>query len=151
MDWLLRIILTGFLRRGYLRVITPSGKTFIFGDGSGKPVAIRFTSRAAYWDCLLDPELKFGEAYMDGTLVVENGTIADVLNVICQNDAGVTRWGRPLWLYRYLKRRWQQFNVKPRAQRNVAHHYDLDGQLYSLFLDADRQYSCGYFETPEQS
>ncbi len=151
MDWLLQIILTGFLRRGHLQVITPSGKTFVFGDGSGKPVAIRFTSRAAYWDCLLDPELKFGEAYMDGTLAVEKGTIADVLHVICQNDAGVTRWGRPLWLFRYLKRRWQQFNVKPRAQRNVAHHYDLDGQLYSLFLDADRQYSCGYFETPEQS
>ena len=61
------------------------------------------------------------------------------------------RWGRPLYLLRYLKRRWQQRNPKPKAQRNVAHHYDLDERLYSLFLDADRQYSCGYFEAPGQS
>jgi cyclopropane-fatty-acyl-phospholipid synthase len=151
MGWLLQFILTKFLRRGIFRVITPAGRTFIFGDGSGTPVAVRFLGRAAYWDCLVDPELKLGEAYMDGALIVEEGTIADVLRVIGQNDAGVRRWGRPLWLFRYLKRRWQQFNVKPRAQRNVSHHYDLDGQLYSLFLDADRQYSCAYFEMPAQS
>jgi cyclopropane-fatty-acyl-phospholipid synthase len=100
---------------------------------------------------VFDPELKFGEAYMDGTLIVEEGTIADLLTVICQNDASATRWGRPLWLLRYFKRRWQQLNLRGRARHNVAHHYDLDGQLYSLFLDADRQYSCGYFETPGQS
>jgi cyclopropane-fatty-acyl-phospholipid synthase len=52
---------------------------------------------------------------------------------------------------RYLHRRLKQFNPRPRAQRNVAHHYDLDGRLYGLFLDADRQYSCAYFEAPDQS
>jgi cyclopropane-fatty-acyl-phospholipid synthase len=60
-------------------------------------------------------------------------------------------WARPQWMLRYLRRRLQQFNPPSRAQRNVAHHYDLDGQLYSLFLDADRQYSCAYFESPELS
>jgi cyclopropane-fatty-acyl-phospholipid synthase len=44
-----------------------------------------------------------------------------------------------------------QFNSRQRARHNVAHHYDLDGRLYSLFLDADRQYSCAYFESPDQS
>ncbi len=151
MDWLLQIALRPFLHRGNFRVITPAGRIFSFGDGTGKPVAVCFTSRAAQWGFLLDPELKFGEAYVDGTLVVEEGTIADVLHVICQNDAGAIRWGRPLWLLRYLKRRWQQLNVRRRAKHNVAHHYDLDGRLYSLFLDADRQYSCAYFEAPEQS
>ena len=38
-----------------------------------------------------------------------------------------------------------QFNAAARARRNVAHHYDLNGQLYSLFLDRDLQYSCAYF------
>src|SRR4029079_8411083 len=122
-----------------------------FGDGTGKPVAIRFTTRAALREVLLDPELQFGEAYIDGTLVVEEGTIADVLHVVCQNDAEAERWVRPLYLARYVKRRWQQSNAKPKAQKNVAHHYDLDERLYSLFLDADRQYSCGYFEGSEQS
>src|SRR5262249_57241527 len=57
----------------------------------------------------------------------------------------------PRWLLRYAGRRLAQFNPRKRARRNVAHHYDLDGRLYSLFLDADRQYSCAYFETPDSS
>jgi cyclopropane-fatty-acyl-phospholipid synthase len=150
MDWLLRAV-AGFVLRGNFRVTVPDGRVFTFGDGTGKPVAIRFTTPATEFEVLFDPELKFGEAYMDGTLVVEEGTIADVLHVLCQNDAEATRWGRPLYLFRYLMRRWQQSNVRPKSQRNVAHHYDLDERLYSLFLDADRQYSCGYFETPNQS
>jgi cyclopropane-fatty-acyl-phospholipid synthase len=151
MDWLLRAVAGRFVLRGNFRVTVPDGRVFTFGDGTGKPVAIRFTTPATEFEVLFDPELKFGEAYMDGTLVVEEGTIADVLHVLCQNDAEATRWGRPLYLFRYLMRRWQQSNVRPKSQRNVAHHYDLDERLYSLFLDADRQYSCGYFETPNQS
>jgi cyclopropane-fatty-acyl-phospholipid synthase len=54
-------------------------------------------------------------------------------------------------MLRFLTRRLRQLNLRSRARRNVAHHYDLDGRLYSLFLDADRQYSCAYFETPDQS
>jgi cyclopropane-fatty-acyl-phospholipid synthase len=45
-------------------------------------------------------------------------------------------------------RRLYQFNPKERARRNVAHHYDLSGALYDLFLDDDRQYSCAYFRRP---
>jgi cyclopropane-fatty-acyl-phospholipid synthase len=139
------------LRRGIFKLTTSSGKTFTFGDGTGKPVAVRFTSRAAEWGILLDPELKFGEAYMNGTLVVEEGTIADALAIALGQGPEVPRWMRPQWLLRYVARRFAQFNPRKRARRNVAHHYDLDGQLYSLFLDADRQYSCAYFENPEQT
>ena len=151
MHWLLHDVAGRYVRRGNFRVTIPDGEVFTFGDGTGKPVAIRFTTRSTLREVLFDPELKFGEAYMDGTLVVEEGTIADVLHVLCQNDAEAKGWGRPLYLLRYLKRRWQQRNPKPKAQRNVAHHYDLDERLYSLFLDADRQYSCGYFESLGQS
>src|SRR5262249_29125979 len=97
------------------------------------------------------PELKFGEAYMDGTLVVEQGTIADVLAIVLGQGMEVPNWARPQWLLRYVARRLRQFNPPKRARRNVAHHYDLDSRLYSLFLDADRQYSCAYFETPDSS
>jgi len=151
MHWLLQALVGRFIHRGNFRVTIPDGQVFNFGDGTGKPVAVRFTTRSTLREVLFDPELKFGEAYMDGTLVVEEGTITDVLHVLCQNDAEAKRWGRPLYLLRYLKRRWQQRNPKPKAQHNVAHHYDLDERLYSLFLDADRQYSCGYFESPGQS
>jgi cyclopropane-fatty-acyl-phospholipid synthase len=151
MDRLLQILLGAFIRRGTFKVTTPRGKSFTFGDGTGAPVAVRFTTRAAELGIILDPELKFGEAYMDGTLVVEQGTIADVLAVVLGQGLEAPNWARPQWVVRYIWRRLAQFNPRRRARRNVAHHYDLDGRLYSLFLDADRQYSCAYFETPDTS
>ena len=153
MDRLLRALLERLIQFGSLRVTTAGGRSMTFGDGSGTPVAIRFATRAAERDVLLDPELKFGEAYMDGDLVVEQGSIADVLALVLgqRRDGRPAGWGRPQWLARYLYRRLRQFNLRARARRNVAHHYDLDSQLYGLFLDADRQYSCAYFETADQS
>jgi len=153
MDRLLRAVLRKSICAGTLRITSARGTTFTLGDGTGKPVAIRFKTHAAERGVLLDPEMKFGEAYMDGSVVVEEGTIADVLSVILrqQRDGKPPLFARPQWLIRYLYRRLLQFNPRPRARRNVAHHYDLDDQLYSLFLDADRQYSCAYFEAPSQS
>ena len=153
MDRLLQVALERLIRAGNLRVTTADGSTFALGDGSGKSVAIRFTTRAAQRNILIDPELKFGEAYMDGGVVIEQGSIADVLAIVLgqDRDGRPPAWARPQWLVRYLYRRLTQFNPRPRARRNVAHHYDLDGQLYALFLDADRQYSCAYFEVPGQS
>ena len=151
MDRLLQFLLKTFIRRGTFRVTTSRGTVLAFGDGTGQPVSVRFASRKAEWGILLDPELKFGESYMDGTFVVEEGTIADVLAIALGQKSEVPHWARLQGLLRYLWRRLGQFNPRPRARRNVAHHYDLDGRLYSLFLDADRQYSCAYFEKPGQS
>jgi cyclopropane-fatty-acyl-phospholipid synthase len=150
-DRLLRFLLKTFIRRGTFRVTTSRGAMFTCGDGTGRPVSVRFASRAAERGIILDPELKFGEAYMDGTFLVEQGSIADVLAIILCQKTDVPQWARPLGMLRFLWRRLSQFNPRPRSRRNVAHHYDLDGRLYSLFLDADRQYSCAYFENPEQS
>jgi cyclopropane-fatty-acyl-phospholipid synthase len=149
MDWLLRALITRLIRRGNLRLTSASGTQMTFGDGSGPPIAARFTHRSTELAVLAEPELKLGEAYMDGTLVMEQGTIADLLEVAMGAMRGhALRWTNPLDALR-LARRWiRQLNLRGRAQRNVAHHYDLDEQLYALFLDSDRQYSCGYFETP---
>jgi len=151
MDRLLQFLLKTFVQRGTFRVTTSRGTVLTFGDGTGQPVWVRFATRAAEWGILLDPELKFGESYMNGTFVVERGSIADVLAIMLGQNSDVPHWARPQGLLRFLNRRLQQFNPRRRARNNVAHHYDLDGRLYSLFLDADRQYSCGYFESPEQS
>jgi cyclopropane-fatty-acyl-phospholipid synthase len=150
MDRLLRFVLARLVRRGDLRVTTASGATFSFGDGTGRPIAIRFVTAAAQRAVLLNPELKLGECYMDGSFAVDEGTIADFLALVMSQTPITPRRG-PQQLFRYLVRRLHQFNAPSRARRNVAHHYDLDGRLYSLFLDADRQYSCAYFEDPEQS
>lgn len=153
MDRLLELLLRRFVRRGTLRLTTARGSTFTVGDGGGRFVAVRFTSQAAQRGVLFDPEIRLGEAYMDGTLRVEQGSIADLLAIVLgqSTDGMPPGWALPQWTLRYLYRRWQQLNVPTRSRRNVAHHYDLDGRLYSLFLDADRQYSCAYFENPDQS
>jgi cyclopropane-fatty-acyl-phospholipid synthase len=149
---LLILFLRRFIRHGSLRVTTATGKTYVFGDGSGPAVAVRFTTASAQRAVLLDPELKLGEAYMDGSFVVERGSIADVLAILFrQPGIDLPAWLSPPKLVRYLLRRLHQFNSRFRARRNVAHHYDLDGRLYSLFLDADQQYSCAYFESPDAS
>ena len=151
MNRLVGIALKKFVRAGNLRITTAGGTTYTLGDGTGPQIALRFTTRAAERAVMLDPELKLGESYMEGTLIVERGTIADALAVLQSPAAEPPLWSRPQQLLRYLYRRLAQLNRRRRARRNVAHHYDLDDRLYSLFLDADRQYSCGYFETPDQS
>jgi cyclopropane-fatty-acyl-phospholipid synthase len=153
MDRLLELVLASIVRTGSLRVTTARGRSFTLGDGTGKPAAVRFNASWALLGVLLDPELRLGEAYMDGTLVVEDGTLADFL-AIAMSQNGAARsppMAGPLFLVRFVRRRLQQLNRRGRARKNVAHHYDLDGRLYSLFLDADRQYSCGYFEDRDQS
>jgi cyclopropane-fatty-acyl-phospholipid synthase len=151
-DWLLSIFLRRFIRHGSLKVTTATGRTYAFGDGSGPAVAVRFASAKAQRSVLFNPQLRLGEAYMDGTFVVDQGSIADLLAILLRQDhIAPPRWALPLQLGRYLFRRVQQFNPRSRSRRNVAHHYDLDGRLYRLFLDADQQYSCAYFEAADQS
>ena len=149
MDRLLRYFLGQFVRRGTMTFTTASGAQFSCGDGTGRPVSVRFLDPATERRILLNPELYLGEAYMDGTFVVEDGSIADALAILLDQPEMVPRWARLQWWLRYLIRRFGQFNPRARSRDNVAHHYDLDGRLYSLFLDADRQYSCAYFETPD--
>ncbi|MBV9564765.1 MAG: class I SAM-dependent methyltransferase [Bradyrhizobium sp.] len=151
MDLLLRGLLSKFIRRGSMAFTTASGAKFVCGDGTGEPVAVRFRSVEAERRVLLNPELALGEVYMDGEFVVEKGTITDVLAILLDQPEVLPRWARPQWWLRYLVRRARQLNRRRRSRNNVAHHYDLDGRLYSLFLDADKQYSCAYFETPDTS
>jgi len=151
-DRLLSIFSSRFIRHGSFTVTTVAGNTYTFGDGSGRPVAARFTNAKAQRAVLLNPELRLGEAYMDGTFVLERGSIADALAILLRQERiAPPTWTLPWRLVRYLFRRLQQFNPRFRARHNVAHHYDLDGRLYALFLDADQQYSCAYFEEPNQS
>ncbi|GGI26932.1 SAM-dependent methyltransferase [Bradyrhizobium guangdongense] len=149
MDRLLRKFLTQFIRRGSMTVTTAGGLKFSVGDGSGTPVEVRFVTADAQRKILINPELGLGEAYMNGEFVVERGSIADALAILLDQPDLLPHWAKPWWHLRYLVRHLRQFNPRTRSRSNVAHHYDLDARLYSLFLDADKQYSCAYFETPD--
>lgn len=144
-------LLSKVVKRGSLTVVAANGKTETFGDGSGPPVTMRFHDSTVAYEIGLNPYLKLGEAYMDGRLTIDKpATIYELLDLLTANLG--TDFAGPVFraygALRRLKRRIDQHNPVGKAKKNVAHHYDLDGGIYDLFLDRDKQYSCAYFQHP---
>ena len=151
---LLARVLTGVLGEGRLTIIDAAGKTHLIqGARPGPAVTIRVRTQWAGVRMALRPRLALGEAYMDGTLTVEQGDIYDFLDLLGRNIATLDHslLVRLSFGWQRLMRMFEQYNPIERAQRNVAHHYDLNDQLYDIFLDRDRQYSCAYFRTGSES
>ena len=138
------------IRFGTLEVVMPSGVVERYGDGTGEPVRIRLHDTGAIVEMVKAPELALGELYMDERLTIEEGDLRSLLAVCVANiGAGGAVWFQaPLKAWRFATRNLKMLNSLTRARSNVAHHYDLSGELYDLFLDADKQYSCAYFERP---
>lgn len=143
------------LAQGSLTLIIPGHEPRTYGRGGGKHLTVRFTDRRVGFDIVRNPRLGLGEAYMDGRVIIEDGTILDLVEMV----VAANRWeeqgegrralakGKALST---LKRMILRNNPR-RARRNVAHHYDLRDELYDLFLDADKQYSCAYWTDPGNS
>ena len=147
---LLSRLLKRMIHIGRLEIIDANDNHHIFSGTLGPDVTVRLHDRALPYKLFFNPYLYLGEAYMDGTLTIEKGTLSDFLEIATAN----LEFGQTLPLYSayswfcWLGRYWQQYNPLGRAQAHVAHHYDLPDQLYDLFLDHDRQYSCAYFQSP---
>ena len=143
-------MLSGVIRTGRLTIIDAGGNRHVLEGGPGPSATIRLSDPSLHWKLVLRPRLYVPEAYMDGTLTIEEGSLYDFLELLVSNDTAhpneLMRLGRAA---AQLVRRMYQLNPVWRARRNVAHHYDLSDQLYELFLDRDRQYSCAYFRAPE--
>ena len=150
---LLARFLQRVIRLGRLTVIDATGLAHSFGPGGPPAVTIRLHDPALHWKLFFRPELYAGEAYMDGTLTIEDASLYDFLDLMGRNFAAAE--GDPLSRTAHridrLFRRLQQANPVGQARQNVAHHYDLCGELYDLFLDEDRQYSCAYFPRSDLS
>ena len=135
------------IRVGTLTVVDAHGKTHRFEGTEGPAVTVRLHDKALHWKLFFDPQLYAGEAFTDGNLTIVGGSIYDFLELVSMNMASVETplvQRMALWGYK-MARRLHQYNPARRARKNAAHHYDLSGQLYDLFLDADKQYSCAYF------
>ncbi len=138
---------------GRLRLVDAAGRVHVFaGAAAGPEVAIRLSAPALHRQLVLRPRLYLPEAYVNGTLMIEKGSLYDLIDLLGANlevlpDGMLSRLfnGTTTFL-----RRFHQYNPVMRAQRNAAHHYDLSGEFYELFLDQDRQYSCAYFPTGEE-
>ncbi len=148
---MLRRLLGAIVKKGKLTLVTPRW-THSFGEGAPE-IIVKIHDRSAVAELALNPDLKLGELYMDGRLTVEDGDIADLLDLLMSNIAnnktsGMLKFGRAV---RRALRPFEQYNPVHRAKAHVAHHYDLSGRLYDMFLDKDKQYSCAYFSEPGES
>ena len=152
LKWLVETALGRLVQTGSLSVILPDETRVTMGDGTGEPVEARLADRRAVLSLLLQPELRTGELFTDGRLVMVQGTIYDFLClVLSQPQERASGSARAIERIRQTISLWGQRNDPGRSRRNVAHHYDLGDAFYSLFLDPDWQYSCAYFEHPGQS
>ncbi len=155
---ILRTVLDRLIRRflviGNLSVRYPDGQTsFHEGPQPGPGVAFHVSDWRAVRRMTTNPALAFGEGYMDGAITPVGCSIYDALDLLLANVAAGGR--QPVMaahaLLELAVKRWAQFNPVRRAARNAAHHYDLNGRLYALLLDEDRQYSCAYFRTGQET
>ncbi len=112
------------------------------------PIKIKLLDKNLSYKLLINPDLYFGEAYTDGSLIIENGTLTEFLEIAFRNigRGDINVYGKILkkikGTYRYLT----NFNKIVKSKKNVSHHYDISEKLYDLFLDSNRQYSCAYFK-----
>ena len=143
-------ILEKAIKIGRLTLIDANSRTHVLRGGRPGPACtVRLHDRALHWKLIVNPKLAVGEAFMDGTLTCEDCSLYEPLDLLAQNLVHLETHPSQAWRERLgrLARLIHTYNPIGRAQRNVAHHYDLSGTLYDLFLDKDRQYSCAYFGT----
>jgi cyclopropane-fatty-acyl-phospholipid synthase len=147
-------LLARVVGEGQLTIIDPAGRTHrIDGVRPGPSITIRIHTWWTGIRLALRPRLALGEAYMDGLLTIEHGgELYDLLDLLGRNISAFE--ATPVLRSSHAVQRWlrllEQYNPVGKAQRNVAHHYDLKDQLYDFFLDRDRQYSCAYFKTGDE-
>ena len=151
--WLLDKALRRLVKRGPLTVIGPDGQSITYGasDPETVPVTVRFADAKVAGQIARDPGLGAAEAWMDGRMTLEQGDLLDLVQIIRRNNRWEERTPATESFLRkggWLKNWLNQLNWQRRSRRNVAHHYDIGNALYRLFLDADLQYSCGYFTDP---
>ena len=153
MRFILDAILTRFLRAGRLTIQWPDGRLGTYGPGGGTTARVTIADWRTVRGLLFNPALVFGEAFVSGAIEPVDCRLEDLLDLLFQNlSAGGRHPG--LILRRAIARALRkitQYNPIPRAKKNVAQHYDLNGRLYSLFLDRDRQYSCAYFTRGDET
>ena len=142
-----------FKEDGFILIDANSIKYIIGNPKKEKPIILRLLDKKLHYKLLFNPDLYFGEAYTDGTAKIENGSLTDFLEIafknIGRNQTNILSQilNQLRGTYRYLT----NFNVTKKSKKNVAHHYDISDDLYDLFLDSKRQYSCAYFKNENDS
>ena len=141
--------LNSLFKHDGFELIDSNSKKYVIGKPSReKPISLKLLDPKLMKKLLLYPDLYFGEAYMDGSLVIENGNITEFLDLAFKNigRGNINSYGAVIKKLRGTYRYLTSFNKIAKSKENVAHHYDISEKLYDLFLDENRQYSCAYFK-----
>ncbi len=133
---------------GFILIDSNNNKFVIGKPKKDNPIELKLLDKSLNYKLLLHPDLYFGEAYSDGSLIIKNGTLSEFLEIAMMNigRGDINLYGKilnkVLGTYRYITK----FNKIINSKKNVSHHYDISEKLYDLFLDSNRQYSCAYFK-----
>ena len=130
-------------------LVDVNSKKYVIGNPiREKPIVLKLLDQKLMQKLLINPDLYFGEAYMNGSLVIENGTITEFLDLAFRNigRGDINFYGTVIKKIKGTFRYLTSFNKILKSKENVAHHYDISEKLYDLFLDKNRQYSCAYFK-----
>jgi len=143
----LKGILKKFIQVGALHVIDSSGQQYTFTGKPGPTATIRFHNKWVAFFLLWNSDLSLGEGYAKGDITIEQGSLSDFMD-ICTRNAALQELGWVNQVKEHMLKPFchrHQFNSKHISKKNISHHYDLNKELYQLFLDDDLQYSCAYF------
>jgi len=142
-----------FKHDGFILINYDSKKHVIGKPIRENPIIIKLLDKNLNYKLLLNPDLYFGEAYTDGSLIIENGTLTEFLEIALKNIGRneINIYGKVLNKIKGSYRYFTNFNKGLVSKNNVSHHYDISEKLYDLFLDANRQYSCAYFKNENDS
>jgi len=142
-----------FKNGGFILIDASSNKYIIGSPEKDNPITVKLLDKKLNYKLLFYPDLYFGEAYADGKIKIENGNLTDFLNLTFKNIGRneINIFGQILKKMKGSFRYLTNFNLKKKSKVNVAHHYDISDDLYDLFLDPKRQYSCAYFKNENDS
>ena len=141
-------------KKGGIILVDYTGQKFICGNpNKEKPLTLKILNKKLNWKFLINPDLSFPEAYMKGEIIIENGSLLDFLNLTFEN-LGRQEVNTSNYLFKKLLHTWRFFtnyNFPGKSKKNAQHHYDIGEDLYDLFLDKSRQYSCAYWKSPNET
>ncbi len=142
-----------YKKKGFILIDANKKKYSIGKPETNNPIILKILDKKLHYKLLLHPDLYFGEAYANGSIVIENGSITDFLEISLENigRGEINNYSRALNKLRGIYRSFTNFNFAQRSKKNVAHHYDISEKLYDLFLDKKRQYSCAYFKNNDDT
>ena len=146
--------LNGLVKEDGFELVDANSKSYLIGKPKKEnPIKFKILDKKLHWKLLLNPDLYLGEAYTNGSIVIENGTLTEFLDIALKNvgrqstNSITHALGRFRRVYRYIT----NFNLIGKSKENVAHHYDISNKFYDLFLDEKRQYSCAYFKNEDDT